>query len=106
MKQGKLPTPEDIQGSPQGGREFCPGPQPERGPRRPHEGLPEYLIEQSITQLQYVYTHSNCISVSALLYYDLCYVIVNIQFQNTHMHFSASFIDNTGLLLLLGSKCV
>ena len=28
--------------------EFCPGPQPERGPRRPHEGPPEYLFKRSI----------------------------------------------------------
>ena len=28
--------------------EFCSGPQPERGPRRPHEGPPEYLFKRSI----------------------------------------------------------
>ena len=27
---------------------FCPGPQPERDPRRPHEGPPEYLFKRSI----------------------------------------------------------
>ena len=27
---------------------FCPGPQPERGPRRPHEGPSEYLFKRSI----------------------------------------------------------
>ena len=27
---------------------FCHGPQPERGPRRPHEGPPEYLFKRSI----------------------------------------------------------
>ena len=27
---------------------FFPGPQPERGPRRPHEGHPEYLFKRSI----------------------------------------------------------
>ena len=39
-----------VQGRPQGGETgaFCPGPQPERGPRRPHEGPPEYLFKRSI----------------------------------------------------------
>ena len=42
------------QGRPRGGGgggetgAFCPGPQPERGPRRPHEGPPEYLFKRSI----------------------------------------------------------
>ena len=44
----------DRQGRPQGGGEggatgeFFPGPQPEKGPRRPHEGPPEYLFKRSI----------------------------------------------------------
>ena len=39
-----------TQGRPQGGATgaFCPGTQPERGPRRPHEGPPEYLFKRSI----------------------------------------------------------
>ena len=45
-----------CQGRPQVGGgvtgEFCSGPQPERGPRRPHEGPLEYLFEDRYTLIE------------------------------------------------------
>ena len=35
-----------------GGGAFCPGPQPERGPRRPHEGPLEYLLKDRYTLIE------------------------------------------------------